>query len=192
MSRRLTAPERYRILRRFHRALRNSGLLLAQLKRDAEAEPQLRESIAQAERSGNREMLGRSLIAAGVFLQHNGRAGEARPLLRRAIPLLDPAQLDAITAKTHLRAIETGGSCGCGDEAAGIADAFREFVMAKLPAGLLKRLDVALEDGDFSIGVHLDRNASDEELRHVNRVVQHALEEFRLRISGSGYGSRPA
>ncbi|HWE04854.1 MAG TPA: tetratricopeptide repeat protein [Tepidisphaeraceae bacterium] len=163
--------------------LRNLGLLLAELKQDGDAERRLRESVEHAERSGDGDLLGRSLIAVGVLLQHGGRPEEALAFLRRALPLLDPADADAITCKSHLRAIETGVSCGCGEMEAGIAEAFREFVMAKLPPGLLQRLDVALEGGEFSIGVHLDRRASDDELKYVNRVVQHALEEFRRKVA---------
>ncbi len=165
--------------------LRNFGLLLVELKRNPEAEARLREAVTEAEKSRDTEMLGRALIALGIFLQHESRLSEAGELLKRALPMLDPAHPDAITCRSHLGAIEIGGSCGCGDTARAIAEAFREYVMSRVPGGLLKQLDVTLKDADFSIGVRLEREASQDEVQHLNRVIEHALQEFRRKM-GTG------
>jgi tetratricopeptide (TPR) repeat protein len=171
--------------------LRNLGLLLADIGRTDEAEQRLRAAMmAGAEGALDATMLARARVALGIFLQHVGRLDEAAPLLKAATNALEPADPDAITARSHLRAIESGGSCGCGDvgETAGqaVADAFREFVTARLPADLLAHFDVAVKEGDFEIGVHLKREATEPELAHIERVVNHALNEFRRKlISGT-------
>ena len=59
-----------------------------------EAEQRLREAISQAQlkrEPGNQ--LARSLIAAGVFLQHGARLKEAGAHAAQALPMLDGAKL---------------------------------------------------------------------------------------------------
>jgi tetratricopeptide (TPR) repeat protein len=174
-------------------ALRNFGLCLSNLKRDAEAERRLREAVdivadapaAVGSDAAKRasEILSRSEIALGTFLQHNDKPEEARRLLQAALARIDPAHPDAIAARGHLGAIETGAACGCGDTAGAMAEAFRQFVLARLPRGLLEKLDVELKDKNFQIGVHLNREPQAGELEQLNRVMNHALEEFKRRVS---------
>ena len=66
-----------------------------------------------------------------------------------------------------------------------MADAFRQFVLTRLPQGLLEKLDVELKDNNFQIGVHLSREPRSGELDQLNRVMNHALEEFKRRVSGT-------
>ena len=173
-------------------ALRNFGLCLSNLKRNVEAERRLGEAVEVAAASGAAmdgdaprisEILSRAQIALGIFLQHNGKPDEARGLLSSALERIDPALPDAITARGHLGAIETGAACGCGDTAGAMAEAFRQFVLARLPQGLLEKLDVELKDKNFQIGVHLNRELQPGELQQLNRVVSHALEEFKRRVT---------
>lgn len=161
---------------------RNHGLLLAELKRPADAEPLLRSAADAARRSGDAEMLGRSLVALGIFLQHAGRLDEAKPPLDEALGMMDPAHPDAITARGHRGAIESGAACGCGDTGAAMAEAFRQFVLGRLPPDLLERLDVELKEGDFQIGVHVSREPTPQEMEQMKRVFDHALAEFRRRV----------
>ena len=166
--------------------LRNYGLLLADMRRDPEAEQRLREAISEAEKSHEPEMLARALIALGIFLQHRSRPADARVLLARALPMLEATHADAISCKSHLGAIEAGNPCGCGDTNAVLEQAFREFVMARLPAGLLNRLDVTLKDGSFTVGVHVNRQPTPQEIQSVNRAMEHASQEFKRRIGKEG------
>jgi tetratricopeptide (TPR) repeat protein len=161
---------------------RNHGLLLAELKRPADAEPLLRSAVDAARRLGDVEMLGRSLIALGIFLQHTGRPADAKPLLEEALAMMDPAHPDAIPARGHLGAIETGAACGCGDTGAAMAEAFRQFVLGRLPADLLERLDVEFKDGDIKVGVHVSRKPTPEEMEKMKRVFDHAMAEFRKKV----------
>jgi tetratricopeptide (TPR) repeat protein len=168
-------------------ARRNYGLYLAESGRRREAEEQMRLAVTDAERSSDtdeevREMLGRAQVALGIFLQHGEQFPEARQLLAQALQLLDPAHPDAVCGRSHLTAIEAGSSCGCGDTGLAVADAFREFVQSRLPSDLLEHFAVELNDNDFAIEVHLNREPTEEELEHLNRVIQHAYTEFRQRL----------
>ncbi|MFE9960480.1 hypothetical protein [Micromonospora sp. NPDC005299] len=80
----------------------------------------------------------------GLFLQHEARLPEARTVLEEGLTVMDPVHPDAIIGRSHLGAVLDGRTCGCGDMAGTIADAFREFVITRLPADLLDRLDVAI------------------------------------------------
>jgi tetratricopeptide (TPR) repeat protein len=161
---------------------RNFGLLLAELDRDAEAEAELTQAHRAAERCGEQEMLGRAGIALGIFYQHRERFSEARPLLEAALQRLNPAHPDAVTGRSHLQAVEAGRPCGCGNQGEALAAAFREFVLSRLPQDLLEHLEVRLEDNDFKIQVRLNREPAKAELEHLDRVINHALGEFRRRI----------
>jgi hypothetical protein len=102
---------------------------------------------------------------------------------------MDPVHQDAIIGRSHLGAVLDGRSCGCGNTADTIADAFREFVNTRLPADLLDRLDVAIVDGDFKIDVGLRREPTESELDRLNEVFQTAHAEFRRRFNQSRYAS---
>jgi tetratricopeptide (TPR) repeat protein len=161
---------------------RNFGLLLSELKRDEEAEAELRGAVDDAQRSPDQEMLSRAQIALGIFYQHRQRFADARPLLASALQAINPAHSDAVIARGHLQALEAGQTCGCDNQGQALAAAFREFVLSRLPQDLLQKLDVRLEDSDFKVEVHLQREPKPEELEHLNRVINHALAEFRKEL----------
>jgi tetratricopeptide (TPR) repeat protein len=62
-----------------------------------------------------------------------------------------------------------------------LAQAFRDFVMGQLPAGLIHDVEVTPANDDFRVQVHTEREPTAEEREHIERVVQHALGEFRQR-----------
>jgi tetratricopeptide (TPR) repeat protein len=161
---------------------RNFGLLLAELKRDPEAEIELRGAVEDAQHSSDTEMLSRAQIALGIYYQHRQRLQDAKPLLAAALPRINPAHSDAVVGRSHLQALEAGQTCGCDNQGQALAAAFREFVLGRLPKDLLARLEVRLEDNDFKVEVHLQREPKPEELEHLNRVVNHALAEFRKEV----------
>ena len=107
---------------------------------------------------------------------------EAKPLLAEALRKINPAHSDAVIGRAHLQALEEGRSCGCDNRGEALAAAFREFVLSRLPQDLLDRFDVRLEDDDFKLEVHLRREPAEEELEHLNRVITHALNEFRHKV----------
>jgi tetratricopeptide (TPR) repeat protein len=165
--------------------LRNWGLALRESGHVPAAELRLNEAVAHARRGGDPGMLGRADIALGIFLQHQERFDAARPVLEEGLSVLDPTHPDAIAGRSHLGAVLDGRTCGCGDIAMTMTDAFRQFVVSRLPADLLERFDVTLEGGDFKIEVHLRRKPTDEELHRLNGVVQSAHAEFRRRLSST-------
>lgn len=167
--------------------LRNWGLALKEAGQVGLAEQRLTEAVSQARRGTDHDMVGRACIALGLFLQHEGRLPEARTVLEEGLAVMDPVHPDAIIGRSHLGAVLDGRTCGCGDIAGTTADAFREFVITRLPADLLDRLDVAIVDGDFKIDVGLRREPTESELDRLNDVFQTAHAEFRRRISEPGY-----
>lgn len=161
---------------------RNFGLLLSDLRRDPEAEAELAGAVQDARQSKDAEMLSRAQIALGIFYQHRRRLDDARPLLATALGNINPAHSDAVIGRSHLQALESGKTCGCDDQGKALAAAFREFVLSRLPQDLLQCFEVRLEDNDFKMEVHLKREPAPEELDHLNRVVTHALTEFRKKL----------
>jgi tetratricopeptide (TPR) repeat protein len=162
--------------------LRNFGLFLSENERKAEAEQLLREAVVVAETTPDAEMLSRGRIALGIFLQHAGRLDEAQGLLVAALKGIDPAHVDAVCARSHLDAVASGSACGCGDRGKALAEACREFILQRVPPNLLSDVTVELTDNDFQVGVHLDHEPTEEQLEQVERVIRHALDEFRKRL----------
>lgn len=162
--------------------LRNWGIALKEAGQAGPAEQRLAEAVTQARRGADREMLGRAGVALGLFLQHEERLAEARTVLEEALAELDGIHPDAITGRSHLGAVLDGRTCGCGDMQSTLTEAFREFVLGRLPADLLAELDVEIADGDFQIKVGLQREPTQDELERLNGVIQSALAEFRRGI----------
>jgi tetratricopeptide (TPR) repeat protein len=168
------------------KTLRNMGLLLAQMDRRAEAEKKLRASAKLAGNAGDAEEMGASRVALGIFLQHAGALDEARTLLQQAVDSMDPADPDTLCAQSHLKAIESSGSCGCGDMSESIAESLQRMVEAELPEGLLDRLEVDLTGDDVNIGVHLLREPTPDELERLQSAVHRANAVLRARIKHGG------
>jgi tetratricopeptide (TPR) repeat protein len=166
-------------------ARRGWGQLLAALKRTEGAERQLKQAVADAEKSGDAMLAGRMSVALGVFLQHAGRADDAKAALEEGAGKLDPASADAATARAHLAAVTSGGPCGCGASGEALAVALREYVRGRVPADLLKELDVTYEGDDFDVKVHLGRQPSGDEQQQLYDVINSGLDEYRARIAAA-------
>lgn len=165
--------------------LRNWGLALSEADRPVDAEQRLREALAAADLGKDYETLGRARIALGLFLQHQDRLAEARQIVEAGLTTLDVAHPDAVVGRSHLGAIAAGRSCGCGDIEGSIAEAFSEFVVGRLPQDLLARLDVTVENENFKINVELRREPTEDEVEHMNRVIESAHTEFRHRLASA-------
>lgn len=167
--------------------LRNWGLALKEAGQPGPAEQRLTEAVGQARRGADHDMVGRACVALGLFLQHEERLTEARTVLEEGLAVLDPVHPDAIVGRSHLGAVLDGRTCGCGDVGGTIADAFRDFVITRLPADLLDRLDVEIVDDDFKVNVGLRREPTESELERLNDVFQTAHAEFRRRLREPRY-----
>ena len=126
-----------------------------------------------------------TVTALGIFLQHGGRPDEAKGLLESAVKTLEPSNPDAVCARGHLGALKSGAPCGCGDSAGAFTEALEEFVLSRLPKDLLETFKANWTGEDFRFEVHLRRQPSNEELEHLNRVVENAVREFKQRIQSS-------
>lgn len=164
-------------------ALRNLGLFYSEHDRDVEAEQTLRLAVGAARESRNDEMLGRCMTALGIFLQHHGDLEHAEPLLVEAVDRLDSSHTDCLCARSHLQAIQTNASCGCGDMGGAISAAFRSYVLKHLPEGVIDDLQVELVNGEFQVHVRMEREPNPDEMERVDRIIQQAQIEFRKRLA---------
>jgi tetratricopeptide (TPR) repeat protein len=97
-------------------ALRNHGLFLASGGRRAQAAPALLAAVSEARKAGDAALLGRALIALGIFEDHGGERRLARANLEAGLELLWRTDPDALCGRTHLEALERGLDCGCAPE----------------------------------------------------------------------------
>jgi tetratricopeptide (TPR) repeat protein len=167
------------------RVLRDWGVTLNENGQAGPAELRLTEAVRVGRLGSDNEIVGRAAVALGVLLQHQERLGEACTAFEEGLAALDPIHPDAIIGRGHLEAARDGKTCGCdsGYLSGAMAVAFREFVLSRLPADLLDRLDVSIVDGDFQIEVGLRREPTGDEIDRMNEVLTTAHAEFRRRIS---------
>jgi tetratricopeptide (TPR) repeat protein len=164
--------------------LRNWGLALKEAGQAGPAEQRLTEAVHQGRLGADNEILGRAAVALGIFLQHQERLDEARAVLAEGLAAMDAVHPDAIIGRSHLGAARDGKTCGCDRDylSGSLATAFREFVLARLPADLLDRLDVSIAGGDFQVEVGLRRKPAEDEIERLNEVIHTAHAEFRRRL----------
>ena len=164
--------------------LRNWGLALSEAGQAGPAEQRLTEAMHQGRLGSDNTTLGRAGVALGILLQHQQRLEEARNALEEGLAALDPAHSDAIIGRSHLGAARDGLTCGCdaGRLSDSLATAFREFVLARLPADLFDRLDVSIADGEFQVEVALRREPAEGEIDRLNEVFAAANADFRRQL----------
>jgi tetratricopeptide (TPR) repeat protein len=164
---------------------RNYGLYLADRKESAEAERQLRAAADDAEAAEDLERWGRAEGTLGIFLMHQGRAAEARPLLERALHRLDPAHPDTVYARHHLNALSAGQPCHCGDSWEALADQLRAYILRQVPRGLLADLELEFQGQgqDIKVNARLAREASEDELERLQIIINQAIHTFKNQLS---------
>lgn len=164
------------------KGLRNLGLLLSEIDENVEAEQTMRLAVGASRRSQDDEQIGSSVAALGIFLQHGGDLEQAESLLEESIDRLDDTHPSCLCARSHLQALRDNSSCGCGDMESAIVESFRNFVMERMPEGLVAAILVDIEDGQFVIGVDFDSEPTEEELELVHRTIEQAQIEFNKRL----------
>jgi tetratricopeptide (TPR) repeat protein len=165
------------------RTRRNLGLLLATMQERERAEEELRAALELAERSGDRGELGSARAALGIFVQHDGRLDEARPLLAAVVADVHPTHPDAVCARSHLDAIDSSGSCGCGDSEQAFAETLEALMREEnLPEGLLDCVEVEDSGNGAHVSLRLDREATPEEAVLLERALRRA--EAKIRAAG--------
>jgi tetratricopeptide (TPR) repeat protein len=169
--------------RRLTNVLRSLGRFRQDEGRVDEAEALYCEAAQTAHAADDLEAESRALIALGILLQHTGRPDEARTILEEVLRLLPPKRPDLLAVRSHLSAIESGGSCGCADMGFSVSERLRALVLPSLPPGLLK--DLRWEPGK-GVQMSLSRAATSEEERFLQGVLDHVLEEFRPEDDAAG------
>ena len=165
------------------RVLRNYALFCSHRDEPAEASQLFERALGAADGTEG----ARTSIAFGIFRQHHGALEQAAELLRAGLAGLDPAEPDTLYARSHLQAIEQGGSCGCGRMDESLGEALTEMVRPDLPPGLLHRLRVTIGDGGPpQIAVELARDPTEAELALLESVVNQAVAQLQARIRGRG------
>ena len=163
--------------------LRNLGLFYSEQHRVAEAEKTLRLAVEDGRDADDDEMLGRSLIALGIFLQHNGDLHHAESLLVDAINRLDPSHPDCICARSHLQAIRTDSSCDCGDIQNAFSKAFHSYVLDRIPEGLIEDLQIQWQDGKLQVNIYKQQKPTPDQIERLDRILQQARIEFKKQLA---------
>jgi tetratricopeptide (TPR) repeat protein len=169
--------------RRLTNVLRSFGQFRQAQGRLDEAEALFGEAALEAHAADDPEAESRALIALGILLQHGGRPDQARPILEAVLDLLPPKRPDLLAVRSHLTAIESGGSCGCADMGFSVSERLRALVLPSLPPGLLK--DLRWEPGK-GVQMSLSRAATAEEQKLLQGVLDHVLEELRPEDDAAG------
>jgi tetratricopeptide (TPR) repeat protein len=113
------------------KTLRNVGLYYIEREPDR-GMALLREAARTAQASAVE--LARSRMALGIKLQHLGELAEARETLTQGLTGIDPAEPDAICARSHLRAIEGTRELRLRRDRQGVRGAAREDHPREAPA----------------------------------------------------------
>ncbi len=152
--------------------LRNFGLWLVDVGRADEGESLLLAATDVADPL----LRGQAHTALGITLCHRGEPSRAEEELLLARDLLPAGHRDVLPVERHLAALRAGRSCGCGTGFEGIGEALLAIVRDDLPEGLLDRL---VFDEHGQLQVHLLRQASDDEVAELWRVLRLGLARLR-------------
>jgi hypothetical protein len=171
-------------------ALRNYALHLAEGPEPARALEKHRAALELARAIEDADLVGRALIAHGIYEQHQKRPEIAEKMLAEALSMLPPSHPDTLCARSHLQAIKEQAECGCGDMSGAISEALREMVLPHLPKGLLTHLAAKVGgDEGIQLEVQLAREPTEMELDLLNQVLQQAVAELQQKIRQSGQNS---
>ena len=168
---------------RISQALFDWGLALQEAGRPEPAAQRLGAAAAAARRGDDPESLGQIAAAYGICLQHLGRSAEAREALEEGMSVMDPRGEASHAARDHLVALLDGRECDCARLRAELEGAYREFVVSRVPDGLLTRFDVRIVGNSFTVDVEFQREPAEDELQRFNEVVRAGHAEFSRTVA---------
>ncbi len=144
------------------------------------AEDQLVGAIATASETNNIALEAQARAALGMYYAHHGRFPEAVAHLERSLELMQPPSGPDHEAATHyLDLIELGKVPTVGPGPA-TAQAIREFVLDRLPPGLISHLGVRISpEGGVRWDVEVSRSLSDAEARMLHDAIDAALDRYQ-------------
>jgi hypothetical protein len=144
------------------------------------AEDQLVGAIVTASETNNILLEAQARAALGVFYAHHGRMVDAIAHLERSLELLgkNPGP-DRDAALHYLDLIERNQVPTVGPGPA-TAEAIREFVLDRLPRGLISHLGVRISpEGGVRWDVEVSRPLSDAEARLLHDSIDAALARYQ-------------
>ena len=161
------------------RVMRNFALFLAERKRP-DAEDLFARATDVARASNDDEIWAKAWSRKAFMFSTAASWTAPRPCLQEALQHLDALHPDALTARGHLHALETGGECGGASKEVALTRALRALALPQLPEGLVAELAVKLDERQrIDVEVRLCRAATEDELEHMNRVLNHALTQLQ-------------
>lgn len=158
---------------------RNWGIFLDQTLNDPRAEEKLKWAVQLGESADDPKALGTGLVALGIYMQHQGNLKQAEPMLQRGLSLLPPADVNYVCGQSHLQAIQSGDSCGCGDADTALTDALREHILRTVPEGLLNDVQVTTDEQGLHVQVDFDHELDEQEMQLFQSAMQQAQIDFQ-------------
>lgn len=159
------------------------------LLNEAGAERRLLHAVHTALETGNRDLEAEARMALGIFWQHRQKNGEAKRELEKALELGGASEADRYCGEMYLKAIEMGYRDGSFTESALVAHSIRDYVMSRLPEGLISDLMVSVDPkGGVRTNLEVDRDLSEEEINLVHTTIDEAVDAH----DGSGVTGKPA
>ncbi len=167
---------------------RNYAIHLAETARIKAAEQMHQKAIGNARKSGNEELLGRTLCAYGIFLQHVGQTEGVVDLLEESLHALPKAHPDALSAESHLIALREGNNCQCSEaNIDSYLDFLKKLVLERAPEGLVDQITYDEADLESPVSVSVTREPTDEESQQLFNAIQNSLTEIRMSSSRAFY-----
>lgn len=144
------------------------------------AEDQLIGAISTAAESGNLELEAQARAALGIYYAHHGRGGDALVHLERSVRLMPLPCPDKAAANQYLTALRAGQIGSLAGPGANTARLIREFVLQRLPEGLISRLGVRISpEGGVKWDVEVSRPLTDSEARQLHDLIDQALATYQ-------------
>jgi len=166
------------------RVYRNYGLHLAERELRPQAETYLTKAyeaslkVTSQERA---EVEGMARAALGIFLQHDKRLEEAKSHIKFALEILPSSHRDAIVGRSHLNAIESRRSCGCGD-ASDLRESISTFAQTFIKNHISFVDDMNISYLREGIRVELQRVLETEEREKLNQVLESLSNELKTKM----------
>jgi hypothetical protein len=140
------------------------------------AEQRLLHAVQTALETKNLGLEAEARLALGIFWQHLQKNGEAKRELERAMELGVGSEADRHCGETYLKAIGLGYRDGSFTESELVAGSIRDYVMSRLPEGLISDLVVSVDlEGGVRTHLEVERDLSEEEIGIVHAMIDEAV-----------------
>lgn len=163
------------------RVHRNRGIFLSQRDRKDEALVALKDALAAAEASDDKEIQGNATLALGVHLQRDNKPEEAQPLIERSLSLLPPTHPDTLYAKAYLNAIVQKRPFDGNNPKSTLAHMIEALIRPHLPEDLLNAVEIK-SLANFSLNLALARQPTQDEQNLLSRLLGQAVGLLRNNV----------